>query len=244
VSEARPPNQLLSSLWKLDRAERLLAEIREGIVALGQSPDHAGIQEREPVGDGQAVWLVGWAYPAPFRFNAVVADFIHNLRASLDHLAWQLCGCPDPKRARVAFPIRVTASSKLDHAHLMTPTAAGLVDGVQPYRRTGRDDPLWILHDLWNQDKHRFTPLVSVRVWTHVAKPAAGTTSDLPHHGDLVGLVKANHQVQEVSPHVRTLAFSALSDRRQRNLIGTAEMLLAHVRDGVVPLFDRADCFP
>jgi hypothetical protein len=242
VPDRRPPNQLLSSLWKLDRAERLLAEIREGIAVLRQSSEYSGIQETEPASDGQAIWLVGWSHPAPFRFNAVVADFVHNLRASLDQLAWQLCGCPDPSRARVAFPIRVRASTKLDHAHLMTTAAAGLVAGVQPYRGAGRDDPLWVLHDLWNQDKHRFTPLVSVRVWTHIARPLVGNSSSL-QHGDLVVLAGAKHQVHEITPCVRTLSFSALSDRRPRDLISTAKTMLVHVRDGIVPLFDRADCF-
>jgi hypothetical protein len=31
MSTSRPPNQLLSALWKLDRAEILLGELRQGL---------------------------------------------------------------------------------------------------------------------------------------------------------------------------------------------------------------------
>jgi hypothetical protein len=202
----------------------------------------------EPRSDAGRIALIGWAHPAPFRFNAIVADFIHNLRASLDQLAWQLCGCP--ARAKVAFPVRESRpAAALDHVHRMTPAAAGLVESVQPYNGLGREDRLWLLHDLWNQDKHRFTPLVSVQVWTHWARPVAGKSWPLPDHGDLIESVRkgsmASHvQLEEMDPSVRTLAFSALWANRQWNLIATAEEILTRVRDQVVPLFDRPDCFP
>jgi hypothetical protein len=202
----------------------------------------------EPSSDAGQIALIGWAHPAPFRFNAVVADFIHNLRASLDQLAWQLCGCP--ARARVAFPVRQSRpTTALDHVHLMTPAAAVLVESVQPYIGLGREDYLWLLHQLWNQDKHRFTPLVSVLVWTHWARPVAVKSRPLPDHGDLVESVRrgsmASHlQLEEMDPFVRTLAFSALWANQHWNLIATAEAMLTRVRDQVVPLFDRPDCFP
>lgn len=103
MSSSRPPNQLLSSLWKLDRAEILLGELRQGLSVLARTAEYAGLTADEPVSTATRAWLVGWAYPAPFRFYGVVADFVHNLRAALDHLAWQLCGCPDPERRKLRF---------------------------------------------------------------------------------------------------------------------------------------------
>ncbi len=129
----------------------------------------------------------------------------------------------------------------------MTEPAARAVQSVQPYNGAGQDDWLWVLHDLWNQDKHRFTPLVSIQVWTHAAEILDPTVGPLPAHGSLVSPLLnaaggAKFEISEVKPYRRTLVFSALSNERSLPLFQTASEMLAHVHDRIVPLF--APCFP
>ncbi len=97
--------------------------------------------------------------------SAVIGDAIHNLRGSLDHLAWQLViatgGTPS---VATNFPI---------HKKLLAPDHMGdtrpqirpgvpeelreILDELQPYKRTPKpvNHELAILHQLDINDKHR-----------------------------------------------------------------------------------------
>lgn len=102
----------------------------------------------------------------PPSLSAIIGDAIHNLRVSLDHLAWQLVkatgGTPKIGKDGTAFPI---------HEQPLTPDRWGrtrpqinpgipkkmreLLDEVQPYKRPKpAHHDLAVLHSLDISDKH------------------------------------------------------------------------------------------
>jgi|SRR5579859_4308614 len=92
----------------------------------------------------------------------IIGDFIHNLRSSLDHLAWQLSiqrygGIPPEAVWReIAYPIarsRKDFKSLQSLKHFKTEHVA-FMKGFQPEHRTP-NHPLVVLNELCNTDKHR-----------------------------------------------------------------------------------------
>jgi hypothetical protein len=101
--------------------------------------------------------------------SLLLRDFLHNLRSSLDHLAWQLVlaneGTPGKKTSFPIFSKRReykkfkknndTATGMVGE---VSQDAADLVEGFQPYNNKEglpKEDKLWVLSTLNNIDKHR-----------------------------------------------------------------------------------------
>jgi hypothetical protein len=105
--------------------------------------------------------------PTPEIIPMLFGDFVCNLRASLDQLAWKLAHLPPVRtfnrtqQRQINFPIfEVRSSTYEDRRKLFPSTLADIIDTFQPYLRGNafRDDPLWQLNELWNLDKHRTIP--------------------------------------------------------------------------------------
>jgi hypothetical protein len=104
----------------------------------------------------------------------VVGDFVHNLRVSLDHLVGQLAsleGCDIKKHSTLAFPIYTNESDYKDNAikkinkFIKDEAVLKEVEAVQPYHHTSPEgDPLWLLSELDNIDKHRLLLVVKSAV--------------------------------------------------------------------------------
>ncbi len=98
--------------------------------------------------------------PPPLdAWSLLLGDCVHNLRAALDHLAWQLDSKPD---SGTAFPIRLSPPNQWPPACVarMNPEAQLLIDAVQPHweELAGRypvRHPLATLHALDIDDKHK-----------------------------------------------------------------------------------------
>jgi hypothetical protein len=108
-------------------------------------------------------------------FSLIVGDIVHNIRSSLDYIAFELAcanhGSLSQEEARSSqFPIlgdvdkngvsgtgpaRFRSSSMIQY---VSSSAQALIESVQPYHLGGkfREHPLWILNELVNIDKHRF----------------------------------------------------------------------------------------
>ncbi|MBA4115207.1 MAG: hypothetical protein H0X71_01960 [Rubrobacter sp.] len=97
----------------------------------------------------------------------LIGDCLHNLRAALDNLVYELLvarhGDPPPDKFAVSseFPIFSDRPMILrQHQRKIggiDPAAQTIIEGLQPYQR-GNDfgsHPLWLLHNLSNIDKHR-----------------------------------------------------------------------------------------
>jgi hypothetical protein len=112
----------------------------------------------------------------PLELAVLIGDAIHNLRSSLDNLAYALAtahtGKLPPGVARAcAFPIFETgplfrgekkrgAAPKM---RAMAPRTRAAIERLQPYHRRKHPELelLWILEELSNLDKHRLGALTS-----------------------------------------------------------------------------------
>ncbi len=106
----------------------------------------------------------------PVELGLVISDAIHNLRGALNSLVFDLAGRPGNERiaTELDFPLVTkggrrqfdrTAKKKLAGVH---PDAVAVIERAQPYRRLSEViagvrtyNPLRILRDLSNVDKHR-----------------------------------------------------------------------------------------
>lgn len=153
---------------KLGRAKRHLDELRAALA---------------PMSDPSAFSIVGSSVDgSPSRIEyrvvdvpvidpvvgAIVGDIVHNLRSSLDHVAWQLVlldgGQPDD---RTAFPLHETRTNRKGNPRQLTiepdigdPRIMAAVEAMQPFSEAnyGHDpaaDALGIVGRLDNIDKHR-----------------------------------------------------------------------------------------
>lgn len=120
----------------------------------------------------------GWAFYAvsaqvPDRFGAIIGDVLTNMRAALDHLAWQVLSATrptPPAREKIYFPIRSAAPAPGDRVAMLNhfPAAARpIVDRVQPYQNVAKKNPaelhpLYVLNLLVNTDKHRALTLTEM----------------------------------------------------------------------------------
>jgi len=108
------------------------------------------------------------------RWGLIIGDCVQNLRAALDHAAFQLV--PEPPKSeqavRIAFPIFDDEPKyqewKAKHTKWITavdPRAVAIIDALQPCRGA---DPhghiLWKLYSLSNLDKHRSIHLAFVGI--------------------------------------------------------------------------------
>ena len=104
----------------------------------------------------------------PLEISALIGDVLHNLRSALDHLAWHLVTSrsiePKATPSHIYFPIFETAqkyhANKMRKIQGMTKEAIQIIDAIEPYYKSddgqiGQGTPLWCLHTLNIQDKHK-----------------------------------------------------------------------------------------
>ncbi len=129
-----------------------------------------------------------------------IGDVLHNLRSTLDNLVWQLALLNTAKPYwRGAFPIlqlarKQSSSDKraafysrdrgcgLDYLKSLSRRHIDMIERFQPYKRGngGRRDPLWLLSEMNNWDKHRV-----VQIGTSVVK-----MDEISGHNGEIGQVK------------------------------------------------------
>jgi hypothetical protein len=155
------------------------------------------IREEPQANSGQKVLSVEPKNPIPSDFQLLIGDCVHNLRSALDLLAFDLAwaGSRGPMTQAVAersgFPVfgsRAPQASELrQRIGAVDPTAQAIIEELQPYKREAgfEADNLWILHQLWNQDKHRGLPLTLLAVMGHeIGRPGeSGTIKNLTGMG-------------------------------------------------------------
>ncbi len=144
--------------------------------------------------DGRPAYFVAAVKATPPAITCALGDVLHNLRCTLDHLAYQMVLASDRHESRrldqVSFPI-CESQDKYEKRKrsgdpflsCLAPAAMNAVDQLKPYR--GGNDRLWWLNQLNNIDKHR------------MILTAAGS-------GDAVDL-GASHDMQEMLESDRTL---------------------------------------
>jgi hypothetical protein len=158
----------------LDGARLKLARAQEHINAFGEesvpylNSKFCRLDFRDE-GDFRNVFLVV-TEPPPIRLSAILGDCVHNIRASLDHLAWQLViANQSTPNSNTAFPIFASKDKYRDSIARITAgmkdTAITRIEELQPYHKGDvRQSLLWFLYELDNEDKHRALNLTQGRI--------------------------------------------------------------------------------
>ena len=174
-------NPLLSYLYKLYRANEHLESLDQELIAFLQ-PDSYEIvtkfeDERDIAGEDRVRGtlrrrVIFKREPPLLVWGNIIGDVIQNLRSALDHVIFAISFSRAPSEFRddrtTEFPIcddpntfhrpRRRNRPPLYEIRGIPPDAQAVVEGLQPYHR-GKgylsDDPLWILREMSNIDKHR-----------------------------------------------------------------------------------------
>jgi hypothetical protein len=113
-------------------------------------------------------------FPAPgFRLSCVISDCLHNLRAALDYVVYELAFREDKPPIHNMFPICNTSIefnrqiAERDRLRNVPQSAREIIERLQPYKGKGGgagrfSHPLYILHKLIKADKHRMLPLTMI----------------------------------------------------------------------------------
>jgi len=139
---------------KIGRAREHLAAVGE----LLQSYD-GGSEIAAEVDANGMLWLTAKLAPVPDSLPILIGDCVHNLRAALDHLVWQLAIANNKTpNASNMFPICNTpqgfqAQLAKDRLQGVYPNARSAIEALQPYS-TG-SETLQVISFLDNVDKHR-----------------------------------------------------------------------------------------
>lgn len=183
------PDPLRGVYLKLDHADKHLRTLNDEIARyLSDRPYIPVIQDQSRLEEACSWWpaslpgedtsesftrvLASEVRPIPDVVPLIVGDILHNLRSSLDHLAWQLVdrhaqlgrrgGRPRPNK-KTQFPIQTERPSQCEHGNLpplLQPmTTKGIeaaLDALQPYnRQVPGDDSLAIINRYNIRDKHQ-----------------------------------------------------------------------------------------
>jgi hypothetical protein len=186
-----------SYILKLDRAQEHLDVLKREIQTFVESHPYTVTKRREGKKD---VWRLNFTPQLPPHVALVGADFVHNVRSALDHLAAALV--PAARRDSTYFPIlwervwdppveeenKQAADDRAKWTTIVTkmkPGAVEVLKRLQPYAGytpvSEYTHLLDSLNRLWNTDKHSRLPFMteglgnSTMIWTM----ADGTTQSV-----------------------------------------------------------------
>ena len=190
--------------------------------------------------DQRPAYFVQAVKDVPPEIPCVLGDVLHNLRCSLDHMAYQLAlshsGSSQANPDRLYFPI-VESHEKYEKRKssgdpffvTVGAKVVEAVDRLKPYR--GGNDGLWWLHALNNIDKHRMV----------VTAGGSGTSVDLGLGHDMLKSLEANTTFPD---HVRKGMIEATQKLAEQPLFFRLAEQLFPLRAGDVFLYGaKGDTF-
>jgi hypothetical protein len=159
----------LNPKLKIGRAKEHLDALRSEISAFMETQPYRS-SAYDDAESGQYVIEVRIAPAIPHKIGLLAGDFISCLRASLDHLAWQLALLSTPTPfSRTCFPVceiyDTTGGTEGFFCSVtkdIPPRAVDIIRELQPYQSGGafQLSHLWRLNKLWNIEKHRKIPTI------------------------------------------------------------------------------------
>ena len=150
-----------ASKLKLERAAEHLQEFETAAIAYLNSKPCAIIVEPFPGGLHEAMGTQSWnariRKSVPMKFSAIIGDFVHNLRTTLDLLVCDLVTINGKSAKEVYFPFCATAAElprmiRDRKIHRAGADVVALIESMKPY--SGGNIALRAIHDLDVTDKH------------------------------------------------------------------------------------------
>jgi hypothetical protein len=170
---------------KPSRADEHLEALNNEVAAFLETRPYEVVIKKD-IPAGKLSTQVIYRHAPPDLLLMLIGDVLHNLRSALDHLAWSLAGTEADRSTEFSIFVdeikyRSGATRKM---HDMPTTAQNIIESLQPYKGVHglpESEPLWLLQQLSNEDKHHTLNLVAaqVDVQLHVSTgshPAYGLT--------------------------------------------------------------------
>jgi hypothetical protein len=266
MTTKRPPN-LDSVFLKIERAENHMTSLEKDVERV--FPKHRYVVTPEIHENGlRHVFKTDNPPVTPPMWSLMVADLIHNLRTSLDHLAHQLVlaskGSPN---IHTSFPIRDepdrsrTWRNPLNGERVLPRIAGGVtkdirkvLEVVQPYSGPKRNHGLDLLRELDNIDKHRRLVVVAAATSSAISSAIGGDPLAPPpsttkftrrpiQHGSVIAIVKYERPYMQPDPNLFFIPDIAFDERDHRVYQDPLRIVTADlfdlVRDVVVPQFQQ-----
>ena len=159
-------NRLIGIRAKIERSKHHINDLERRLHTFRESRPYRLISE--PDADArQQLCKVRVHAAIPPELAVVAGEIVHQLRSSLDHLAWQLWdknGRVKLREDKVYFPVyeaddKYNAERPNKVEGVFAPAAVRILDDLKPY--AAGNDLLWKLHKLNNIDKHRHLSVVA-----------------------------------------------------------------------------------
>jgi hypothetical protein len=158
--------QLEAIFDRVERAQEHLESIKGELLSYYNSDPCRLRGEFQPKAhrSGEAQGPGGELASLNVRLNTLIGEFLHDLRSALNHLARELVTAngltpTESSQFRVfgKEPCSQRKQALLNINPGIGPEARTLITDAQPYKLGDRysEHPLWVLHELWNIDKHR-----------------------------------------------------------------------------------------
>ncbi len=208
----------------------------------------------KPDGHG-ALELVGELLkPMPDSLGLVIGDALEAMRSSLDNLAFALARKNKPsmtaeEQRHVSYPIYeappTSASKSIRH---LAPAARTDIIGLcgYPAVHAKEDDPLWLLNETNNWDKHRAITVAALDASNYrweIGRATLVSPTKLgiggPHRVKNVGdrnvfaTFGVGSQMQAQIGHALQIVFDESLPVRDREVCGTLRWMHDHIRDTV-----------
>lgn len=164
--------------------------------------------------------------PIPSEMATTFGDLLFNLRSALDHAIWEL-HAPADRKANVEFPVcldrKEWAAVSARKIGMLSTEEKTTIEAMQPFNAAvPSEDPLWQLHELNRIDKHRVLHLAD-----HQLK--GGWLNKGQSFADAGG-----RPIYAIASYCVAIQDTGLSVDGEP-LLTTANRVVTHVRDNVVP---------
>jgi hypothetical protein len=157
-----------TGVWiKVDRAKHHFRDLQAQYERFQEVQPYRVVTEDEP-GTEDLISRIEFSEQPPLLWSAIVGDCVHNLRASLDLLVWEMVRAEGkPVTAQTGFPIFESPedfeSRYMAKVKGAPQAAVDIIKEAEPYEGAG--NPLWLLHRLDIEDKHKLLVPVGVAPW-------------------------------------------------------------------------------
>jgi hypothetical protein len=235
---------------KLKRARHLLEELERAIDAYGTG-EHFRVVQTANVSQQSIDFTLRIDTPPPLEeWGLVFGDCVHNMRAALDHLAWQVDPTPKAGPGGTAFPIYVTKPATWPPRAVgrMPAEAQRIIQGLQPYYVAQSAEDLdehflALVHSLDISDKHGVLLMTGVAVVAEKTKGlvfgASIESGNFPPFVDGAPVMQVRLPSGELqAPQLRTdvVLKVTLADRPNAPIVLLLSDLLSRVTQVVVDL--------
>jgi hypothetical protein len=176
---------------KIDRANHNIRELSRLCTAFLSPDSYKFVTDIEDGGKEHVYRVIGPPDP-PLEFAVRTGEILNHLRSALDHLIWALV-LRRHKTAdfRVQYPICLVPAdykSAVNNGIIkgVSKSAQTIIERTQPYHASvPKRDPLAILHDLNNIDKHKLLLVVASYTYVPHSISLDFTTTNHPRYDEI-----------------------------------------------------------